>query len=318
MRYRGIPVLAAISTIALLSATLRAEEPGPSLPLDEDVKFTVERSSGSDKDTRTREVRLYFQNLGREFEVYRVSPTEPTAAGKHYRLERERAGNFRYNSLKVAHKTFFRYLASEVKRNFEPLPDLVHQDDSSVSGEELLQILFRNAKGLDHKKADLDAVKNGVTLTYVYDDFQTIMVPSTYNFKDNALNTEGSTLKSDFGVNSFSKHYLLALILNDEAKVSMAGKIFIAVEPLDEESPLKLSRVFDESGDVDLEHYRFDVTVTNDSGTFKPDGEELPLFAQLLVDVLDIDELRYRAWVEPGSPPLEGTVKPGGRASGAN
>ena len=303
------PVTAWISLLLMLTAPAFADD-NSSAPTDEDVRFEVEFSQGSDKDTRTREVRKYFQSLGREFEVYRITPTEPTAAGKRYKLERERAGNFRYNSLKVANKTFLRYLASEVKRNFEPLPDLVHQDDSAVTGEELLQILFRNARGLSHKKADLDTVTNGVTLTYVYDDFQTIMVPTTYNFKDNTQNTDGTTLKSDYGVNSFSKHYLLASILNDEVKVSMAGKIFIAVVPLDDDSPLKLDSVFDKDGDVDLDHYRFDVTVTNDSGTFKPNGEELPLFAQLMANVLDIPELRYRAWVEPGSPPLEGVVTP--------
>ena len=302
-------VNASVTLLLFLSAAVFADH-NINPPADENVRFAVEFSQGSDKDTRTREVRKYFQSLGREFEVYRISPTEPTAAGKHYKLERERAGNFRYNSLKVANKTFFRYLASEVKRNFEPLPDLVHQDDSAVTGEELLQILFRNARGLSHKKADLDTVTNGVTLTYVYDDFQTIMVPTTYNFKDNTQNTDGTTLKSDYGVNSFSKHYLLASILNDEVKVSMAGKIFIAVVPLDDDSPLKLDSVFDKDGDVDLDHYRFDVTVTNDSGTFKPNGEELPLFAQLMANVLDIPELRYRAWVEPGSPPLEGVVTP--------
>ena len=191
-----------------------------------------------------------------------------------------------------------------------PLEDSVHHDDSEVTGVELLQIMFRNARALEKVKADLAMVKNGVTLTYTYDDFETILVPTTFNYVDNAVNTEGSKLKSKYGVNSFSKHYLLALILNEQAQVTMAGKIFIAVRPLDRDSPIDLAHVFNADGDVDLEHYGFHVTVTNDSGTFKPDGEEVPLFAQVLVDVLDIPELHYRAWTPPGEPPIEGTVVP--------
>jgi hypothetical protein len=274
-----------------------------------EVLFAVDISEGGD-DLRTTEVRKYFENLDRKFEVYRVRPTKPTAAGKHYKLERERAGNFRYNSLKVVKKTFFGKVAKSVSENFVALEDTVHNDDSEVTGVELLQIIYRNAKALKAEKTDLDSVTNGVTLTYVYDDFETILVPTTYNFKDNAVNTEGTPLKSKYGVNAFSKHYLLALILNQEAEVTMAGKMYIAVQPLDDTSPIKLDSVFNADGDVDLDHYEFKVTMTNDSGTFKPDANEVPLFAQALVDTLNISEVHYSAWTPEGEPRVEGTVSP--------
>ena len=271
------------------------------------ARFEVQVSQGGD-DLRTREVRKYFRNLGREFEVYLVRPTEPTPAGQRYDLNRKRAGNLRYNSLTVVRSAFFAQVARSVNGNFVPLESTGHHDNSEVNGERLLQILFRNARALEKQHADLDTVKNGVTLTYVYDDHELVMAPSTFNFEDNAVNAEGTSLEKDFGVNAFSKHYLLALILNEEAQVTMAGKIYIAVRSLDDEHPRDLAHVFMPGGDVDLEHYKFQVTVANDSGTFKPEGKELPPFAQLLVDTLGIDEVHYKAWTKPDEPPIEGSV----------
>ena len=92
--------------------------------------------------------------------------------------------------------------------------------------------------------------------------------------------------------------------------VNMAGKIYIKLEPLDDDSPLDLDHAFNAEGDVDLDHYAFHVTVSNESGTFKPVGSGLPPFSQLLVDRLGLPELHYRALVPPGSPPIEGTVLP--------
>jgi hypothetical protein len=301
---------ALFSVLLCIAFSVLAADPSTPAQAAEDVRFDVEISHGGD-DLRTSEVRKYFENLGREFEVYRVHPTEPTSAGKRYKLERERAGDLRYNSLKVVKKAFFGKVADSVAENFVKLEDTVHNDESEVSGEELLQIMFRNARSLKKAKADLDTVVNGVTLTYVYDDFETILVPTNFNFADNATNTEGSSLKSDYGVNAFSKHYLLALILNKEAEVTMAGKIYIAVQPLDHVSPIRLDNVFTDDGDVYLEHYKFRVVVTNDSGTFKPDAAEVPLFAQMLVNVLNIPEVEYSAWTAPGEPRVEGTVTPG-------
>jgi hypothetical protein len=102
------------------------------------------------------------------------------------------------------------------------------------------------------------------------------------------------------------------MILNEEAQVSMAGKIHIGVKPLDPETPVDIAHVFNESGDVDLEKFKFDVLVTNDSGTFKPDGKYLPSFAQLIVDDLNIPQLSYKAWTPPGTPKIEGIVYRGG------
>jgi hypothetical protein len=275
-----------------------------------DFRFLVEVSEGGD-DFRTTEVREYLKHLDRKFEVYRVRPKQPTPAGKRYMLHRERAGDFRYNSLKIVHELFFGKVARSVRENFVPLEDTVHHDDSEVTGEELLQIIYRNARALRKQKADLETVTNGVTLTYVYDDFETVLMPTNFNYVDHAVNTEGSSLKQDYGVNSFSKHYLLALILNGKAEVTMAGKLYIAVRPLDEDSPIDLDHVFLPDGDVDLDHYEFFVMVTNDSGTFKPDAHEVPLFAQALVDALNIPELHYSAWSPEGQPRVEGTVTPG-------
>jgi hypothetical protein len=283
-----------------------AEESQP-LRAPADVRFDVELSHGGD-DLRTSEVRWYFEDLGREFEVYRVRPAEPTSAGQQYKLSRKRAGDFRYNSLKVVKSTFFSKVAKSVNANFVPLEDTVNHDNSEVTGVELLQIMYRNAKALGRAKADLLSVTNGVTLTYVYDDFETILVPTNFNYVDNAQTTDGSPLKAKYGVNAFSKHYLLALILNKKAQVTMAGKLYIAIRPLDEDSPIDLAHVFTPEGDVDLDHYEFYVLVTNDSGTFKPDAEEVPLFAQLLVDTLNIPEVHYSAKGALGEPRVEGTA----------
>ena len=285
-----------------------AEQPTP-VQDPNDFRFLVEVSEGGD-ELRTTEVRKYFENLDRKFEVYRVRPKQPTPAGKRYMLHRERAGDFRYTSLKIVQQLFFGKVARSVRESFVPLEDTVHHDDSEVTGEELLQIIYRNARSLRKQKADLETVTNGVTLTYVYDDFETVLMPTNFNYVDHAVNTDGTSLRQDYGVNSFSKHYLLALILNGKAEVTMAGKLYIAVRPLDEDSPIDLDHVFLPDGDVDLDHYEFYVMVTNDSGTFKPDAQEVPLFAQALVDALNIPEMHYSAWSPEGEPRVEGMVTP--------
>ncbi|MEH6584182.1 MAG: hypothetical protein V7754_19785 [Halioglobus sp.] len=281
---------------------LQAEVADNSTPLSIDI------SQGGD-DLRTTELRKYFARIGRDFEVFRVSSVTRTEAGEAYKLTRETAGNFRYNALNVSHHIFYKQIAQSVNDNFVPLEDTIHHDDSGVTGTEMLQIIYRQAKALGNEKADLDAVDGRVTVTYAYDERKLIIVPTTFNFVDGAKNTEGTELKSHLGVNGFSKHYLLSMILNDEAKVTMAGKIYIRLESLDD-SPLDLAHAFNDEGEVDLKTHAFNVTVTNESGTFKPDGAGIPAFAQLLVDRLGLEEVHYHAWVPEGEWPIEGTAVP--------
>ena len=61
---------------------------------------------------------------------------------------------------------------------------------------------------------------------------------------------------------------------------------------------------------MNLAAYKFDLTVTNESGTFKPLSEGLPTFAQVLVDGLGISRLNYRGFVPEGQEPVAGTVFP--------
>jgi hypothetical protein len=198
-----------------------------------------------------------------------------------------------------------------VNDNFIALEDSVHNDDSEVNGTELIQIIYRQAKALSREKADLEAVDGRVTVTYAFDKQQMVIVPTTFNYVDGARNSEGTVLESHLGVNGFSKHYLLSLILNKEAQVTMAGKIYIKLIPNDDSKPLDLAHAFNEQGDVDLENYTLDITITNESGTFKPDGEELESFAQLVVEVFELPQVHYYAHTAEGQVPIKGTVVPG-------
>ncbi|MEH6569180.1 MAG: hypothetical protein V7709_08900 [Halioglobus sp.] len=293
----------------LLATTLIHPTVGSAQETESENTLYLEVSQGGD-DFRTKELRKYFNHLGRDFEVFRIRSTTPTEAGKVYRLERESAGNFRYNALKVSHQVFYKQIAKSVNDNFVTLEDTVHNDESEVNGTELLQIIYRQAKSLSRKKSDLGDVDGRVTSTYAFDKQQMVIVPTTFNFVDGARNSEGTVLESHLGVNGFSKHYLLSLILGGEAQVAMAGKIYIKLVPKDDSKQLDMAHVFDDQGDVDLENYSFDVTITNESGTFKPLGEELQSFAQLVVDVFELPELNYYAHTAEGEEPIRGTVTP--------
>ena len=296
-------------SLLISCSTLPTEQIEQAEPADNDPLLHVEVSHGGD-DFRTTQLRKYFAGLGRDFEVFRIKSVAPTQAGKVYSLNRESAGNFRYNALKVSEQVFYKQIAQSVNENFVALEDTVHHDDSEVTGTELMQIIYRQAKALETEKADLDTVDGRVTVTYAFYQGKLIIVPTTFNFVDGARNTEGTELQSHLGVNGFSKHYLLSLILSSDAMVNMAGKIYIKLVPLDDDTPLDLAHAFDAEGEVDLEHYAFHATVSNESGTFKPLGSGIPPFAQLLVDRLGLPELHYRALVPAGDPPIVGTVRP--------
>jgi hypothetical protein len=276
--------------------------------------LAVESSSGG-SDFRTHEVRKYFERMGRNFEIYRVNLPAPEEAGytagtKQYHLDRDRAGNFRYNSLKASSAVFYKAVAASVNVNFSPLVDSVNKDDSGVTGTELLQMIFRQSKALKREHADLDTVDQRVTVTYVYDGDHLVIAPTTFNFVDNAVNASGTSLHKKFGVNSFSKHYLLAQILNEQAEVTMAGKIYVRILAREPGTSIDLKHVFSSDGEVNLAAYKFDLTVTNESGTFKPLSEGLPPFAQVLVDGLSLSQLNYRGHAPEGQEPVAGTVFP--------
>lgn len=296
----------ALCVLSLTSAS-PAEEHGAESAL------TAELSRGG-KGFRTVQVRKYFERLGREFGVYRISMPAPddatySANMQVYHLDRKRAGNLRYNSLKVSHVAFYSGVANSVHRNFEPLTDTVNNDGSEVTGIEWLQMIFRQAKALSKAGADLDAVDQRVAVTYVYDGHYLVVAPTTFDFVDNAVNAKGTNLHSHFGVNSFSKHYLLALILNDDAEVTMAGKIYIKLIARDSGKVVDLEHVFAATGEVDLQMYELEATVTNESGTFKPLAEGLPPFAGVLLEALDLPELHYRSVALAGKEPLVGSVR---------
>jgi hypothetical protein len=159
MQFNSIKTRTALFTVLLCTAfSVLADDQSTLAQEAENVRFEIEISHGGD-DLRTSEVRDYFENLGREFEVYRVRPTDPTSAGQRYKLERDRAGERRYNTLK-GKEAFYGKVADSVAENFAILEDSVHNDNSEVSGEELLQIMFRNARSLKKSKADLDTVMN--------------------------------------------------------------------------------------------------------------------------------------------------------------
>jgi hypothetical protein len=276
--------------------------------------LAVESSFGG-SDYRTREVRAYFERMGRDFEIFRIILPAPEDASylagtKQYHLDRDRAGNFRYNSLKVSAAVFYKAVANSVNTNFLPLVDTISKDGSGVEGNELMQMIYRQAKALNRSHADLDTVDKRVTVTYVYDGRHLVIAPTTFNFVDNAVNASGTSLHKKFGVNSFSKHYLLALILNEQAEVTMAGKIYVRVLARESGTPVDLEHVFAANGEVNLEAYKFDLTVTNESGTFKPLAEGLSPFAGVLVDGLGLTHLNYRGHVGQGKEPVAGTVYP--------
>jgi hypothetical protein len=276
--------------------------------------LSAESSSGG-SDFRTHEVHKYFERMGRNFEIFRIDFPAPqdasyTAGASHYHLDRDRAGNFRYNSLKVSAALFYKAVANSVNANFSPLVDTVNKDDSGVTGTELMQKIYRQAKALNRSHADLDTVDQRVTVTYVYDGRHLVIVPTTFNFVDNAVNADGTNLHKKFGVNSFSKHYLLALILNEQAEVTMAGKIYVRLLARESGTPVDLEHVFATGGEVNLAAYKFDLTVTNESGTFKPLSEGLPPFARVLVDGLGLTHINYRGHVAQGKEPETGIVYP--------
>jgi hypothetical protein len=300
-----IPACLLISTLTSLAV---AETAVPTTGL------AIESSTGGD-DFRTREVRKYFERMGRHFEIYRIDLPAPenasySAGDKKYYLDRERAGNFRYNSLKVSSAAFYKAISTSVNVNFSILGDTVNNDGSDVIGMELLQMIFRQAKALERAHADLDTVDQRVTVTYVYDGKHLVIAPTTFNFVDNAINTRGTSLHKKFGVNSFSKHYLLAQILNEQAEVTMAGKIYVRVLARESGVAANLEKVFSADGEVNLGAYKLDLTVTNESGTFKPLAEGLPPFAQLLVDGLGLSHVNYRGLVPQGEEPIADTVYP--------
>jgi hypothetical protein len=290
---------------ALSGANLLAKETGLQHPAQ------AELSRGGN-DFRTTEVRKYFEHLGRDFGVYRIVMLAPDDAAyiadSHtYHLDRKRAGNFRYSSLKVSKAAFYKAIAKSVNEHFEPLTDTVNNDGSDVTSTEWLQMIFRQARALKKAGADLDAVDARVTVTYVYDGQYLVVAPTTFNFVDNAVNAKGSSLHKHFGVNSFSKHYLLALILNESAEVTMAGKIYIQLKAREAGTIIDLEHVFAKH-EVDLEKFEFELTVTNESGTFKPAAEGLPPFARVLAEALNLPELNYSSRPLAGSEPLTGTV----------
>jgi hypothetical protein len=279
---------------------------------EEASELNIEASKGGD-DFRTRQVRQYFERLGRTFEIYRLSVPAPeeasyTAGTQTYHLDRKRTGNLRYNSLKVSSAAFYKAVARSINSHFVSLEDSVNRDGSGVTGSEFLQMVFRQARALDKVGADLDTVDNRVTVTYVYDGQHLIVAPTTFNFVDNAVNTRGTALHSKSGVNNFSKHYMLALILNDKAEVTMAGKIYIRVLARDSGQSVDMSHVFAANGEVDLAAYEFELTVSNESGTFKPLAAGLPPFADVLVNALDQPQLQYRSKVLEGQESLQGVV----------
>ena len=291
-----------------LAGVLAAEEFGAESAL------AAELSRGG-KGLRTVQVRKYFERLGREFVVYRIAVPAPddaaySAGTQTYHLDRKRAGNLRYNSLKFSHVAFYKGISNSVHRNFQPLIDTVNNDGSGVTGVEWLQMVFRQAKALSKATADLDAVEGRVTVTYAYDGHFLVVAPTTFDFVDDAVNASGTSLHSHYGVNSFSKHYLLALILNEHAEVTMAGKIYIRLFARDSGDVIDLEHVFTETGEVDLDRYDFEVTVTNESGTFKPLAEGLPPFARVLSEALGLANLHYRSVAVNGSEPLVGSVQP--------
>lgn len=300
--------VSACLVFALLSFQAAAETP---VSVSE---LVVEKSSGG-IDFRTSEVRKYFERMERNFEIYRMDLPAPenasyTAGTSKYHLDRERAGNFRYNSLKVSKATFYKAIAKSVTFNFTTLDDTVNNDNSGVTGTELLQMIYRQAKALKRSHADLNTVDQRVTVTYAYDGKHLVIAPTTFNFVDNAVNASGTSLHKKFGVNSFSKHYLLALILNDQAEVTMAGKIYVRLLAREPGTSVDLEHVFATDGEVNLAAYKFDLTVTNESGTFKPLSEGLPPFARVLVDGLGLSQLNYRGHVPEGQEPVAGTVFP--------
>jgi hypothetical protein len=303
------PIRSAIClALVLLSPLAFAQSIAP------EQELALEISIGGD-DFRTHEVRKYFERMQRQFEIYRITMPSPedasySAGTRDYYLDREHAGNFRYNSLKVSSAVFYKAIATSVESHFLPMNDTVNNDDSGVIGIELLQMMFRQAKALGRDSADLDSVDQRVTVTYVYDGKHLVIAPTTFNFVDNAVNTKGTGLHSKLGVNSFSKHYMLALILNEQAEVTMAGKIYVRIRTREPGNPVDLESVFSANGEVNLAEYEFDLTVSNESGTFKPASEGLLPFAQVLVDGLGLSHISYRGHASTGQEPLTGDVYP--------
>jgi hypothetical protein len=149
---------------------------------NEEPLIGVEISAGGN-DLVTSEVRAYFNRLGRDFHVFRGQVITPTPAKEVYKLHRERAGDFRYNALKVSNAAFYSTIAKSVKENFKPLDDDIHYDKSEVNGVEFLQIIFRQAKALNNKKADLESTEGTITSTYVYDDKRMVLMPTTFHYR---------------------------------------------------------------------------------------------------------------------------------------
>jgi len=303
---------ASISFLQITAIALLLLVPAFGFGSEDASELNIEASIGGD-DFRTRQVRQYFERLGRTFEIYRLSIPAPedasyTAGKQTYHLDRKRAGNLRYNSLKVSSAAFYKAVARSINAHFVRLEDTVNGDGSGVTGTEFLQMVFRQARALDKARADLDAVDNHVTVTYVYDGRHLIVAPTTFDFVDNAVNTRGTALHSKSGVNNFSKHYMLALILNDKAEVTMAGKIYIRILSRDSGQAVDMAHVFAAHEEVDLSAYEFELTVSNESGTFKPLAAGLPPFANVLVNALDQPQLKYRSKALDGQEPLQGVV----------
>jgi len=80
------------------------------------------------------------------------------------------------------------------------------------------------------------------------------------------------------------------------------------------EKVVERAHVFAAAGEVDLDAYQFDLTVTNESDTFNPLSAGLQPFAEVLVHALDLPQLNYRGHARGEDEPVQGVVQPARQA----
>jgi hypothetical protein len=144
-------------------------------------------------------------------------------------------------------------------------------------------------------------------MTYAFSakDRAMIMAPTALHLVEGAESEAGAPLEASATVNIFSKHALLARVLNEEQSVDMAGELYLHIEPRAGILPdqvltngrIDLAKVYDvESNVLDADRIEIRMVVKNDSGTFKPSGRRIAAFAWTLMKAFRIDRIGFEAY----------------------
>jgi hypothetical protein len=267
-----------------------------------------------DDSARAKLVQHRLEHHGRKFVVYELKMNDLDEAvvcaigcetTDTYTIDRSITGTEKWIGLQLGNLLYFDGIADDLR--FEALPDRINRQQGTTATEFLQMAVAEQIKGLLHDGGNLVDVNDTLSMTYVFGARErvVVMAPTALHFAKGALSDEGDELEKSVTADIFSKHAFLAKMINDDQRISMAGEMYLHIEPragvprdrIFSDGRLDLGKIYDrKTAVIDIDRVDIELVVKNDSGTYQPDGAGIVAFAWTLMKALKVDRVGFETY----------------------